>query len=292
MTNVDWGSFKAWLWGLMSTIGPKLLLSLLLLGGGAFAIRLLSRLLRKAFRRYHIEPSLASFFESLFKFALYALLIVTVGTTLGIKTSSFVAIIGAAGIAIGLALQGSLANFAGGVLILIFKPFKVGDLIHVNGNLGKVVKIDILYTRLQTFDNRIITMPNGNVANSDVDNRTMQSSRRIDLNFKFDYDADIPQIREIVTRTLRQHPKVLAEPAPDLWLDQIGAYELKVIARCWVAPQDYWPVIWQQYEAVKVALAEAGVRMPLPKQEIVWQPPAQEGGGAPFGKARSAQAGS
>lgn len=270
MFEVDWESVQGWLWDFLSKVGPKMALALFLLTGGIIMIRLLSRLLNKTFRKYRVEPSLSSFLQSLIKFMLYALLIISVGTTLGIKTSSFVAIVGAVGIAIGLALQGSLANFAGGVLILVFKPFKVGDLIYVNGNLGTVIKIDILYTRLVTFDNRIITMPNGNVANSDVDNRTMEDRRRIDLKLKFHYEADIKQVREIVVYTLQQHPKVLSDPAPDLWLDEIGEYQLNMIARCWVHPQDFWPTIWEQYEAVKEALDEAGIPIPIPKQEVRW----------------------
>jgi len=139
MFEVDWESVQGWLWDFLSKVGPKMALALFLLTGGIIMIRLLSRLLNKTFRRYRVEPSLSSFLQSLIKFMLYALLIISVGTTLGIKTSSFVAIVGAVGIAIGLALQGSLANFAGGVLILVFKPFKVGDLIYVNGNLGTVI---------------------------------------------------------------------------------------------------------------------------------------------------------
>ncbi len=271
MFEVNWEEVQSWLWGFLSRVGPKLALAVFLLVGGMILIRLLSRLMKKTFRRYKVEPSLSSFLQSLVKFMLYALLIISIGTTLGVKTSSFVAVIGAAGIAIGLALQGSLANFAGGVLILVFKPFKVGDLIHVNGNLGTVIKIDILYTRLVTFDNRIITMPNGNVANSDVDNRTMQETRRVDLKLKFQYDTDIKQVREVVVAALKKHPKALAQPAPDLWLDEIGEYELKMVARCWVHPQDYWPVIWGQYEAVKEALDEAGITIPVPRQEVLWK---------------------
>lgn len=271
MIEVNWEEVQSWLWDFLSRVGPKLALAVFVLVGGMILIRLLSRLMGKTFRRYHVEPSLSSFLQSLVKFMLYALLIISIGTTLGIKTSSFVAIVGAAGIAIGLALQGSLANFAGGVLILVFKPFKVGDLIYVNGNLGTVIKIDILYTRLVTFDNRIITMPNGNVANSDVDNRTMQEQRRIDLKLKFDYETDIKQVREIVVSTLKEHSKVLSNPAPDLWLDEIGEYQLNMIARCWVHPQDFWPTIWEQYEAVKEALDEAGISIPVPRQEVLWK---------------------
>lgn len=251
-------------------VGPDLILSVILLVVGILLIRLVSRLIRKSFRKYKVEPSLATFIESLAKFLLYATLIVTIGTTLGIKTSSFVAIIGAAGIAVGLALQGSLANFAGGVLILMFKPFKVGDLIFVNGNLGTVIKIDILYTRLRTFDNRIITMPNGNVANSDVDNRSMEHARRLDFKLKFDYTADVKKIRKIVVDTLKQHPKVIDYKEPDLWLDEIGEYDLKVNARCWVHPDDFWPTYWEQLEAVKEALERNDIFFPVPKQQVNW----------------------
>ncbi|PLX19154.1 MAG: mechanosensitive ion channel protein MscS, partial [Salinivirgaceae bacterium] len=150
-----------------------LLIAVFILVIGIFVIRLVKRIIRKSFKKFKIEASLATFVVSLASFLLYAILIVTIGSTLGIKTSSFVAIIGAAGLAIGLALQGSLANFAGGVLILVFKPFKVNDLIEVNGKMGIVTKIDILYTRLTTFDNRLITISNGTMANADVINWTM-----------------------------------------------------------------------------------------------------------------------
>ncbi|WP_462281797.1 mechanosensitive ion channel family protein [Salinivirga cyanobacteriivorans] len=249
-------------------IGPDILISIVVLVLGAIFIRLISRLLRKSFRKYNIEPSLATFIQSLVRFMLYAILIVSVGTTLGIKTSSFVAIIGAAGLAIGLALQGSLANFAGGVLILIFKPFKVDDLIFVNGKLGIVSDIDILYTRLTTFDNRIITIPNGTMANSDIDNRTMQDKRRVDINLKFSYDEDMTQIRKIVVDAMKKHPRILKDPEPDVWLDDFREYDMKVAARCWVAPEEWWPVYWEQLEAIKEALDEAGIKIPIPKNEV------------------------
>ncbi len=268
-----WQTIKEQFVDFLFQVGPKLMLSIILLVVGILLIRLLSRLIRKTFRKYSVEPSLATFIDSLSKFLLYATLIITIGTTLGIKTSSFVAIIGAAGIAIGVALQGRLANFAGGVLILVFKPFKVGDLIYVNGCLGTVIKIDILYTRLQTFDNRIITMPNGNVANSDVDNRTMQPTRRLEYKLKFDFGTDIKRVRRVVVEALKDHPKVLEQPAPDLWLDEIGEYDLKVNARSWVRPEDFWPTYWQQLEAIKEALEREGISFPVPKQQVNWPQP-------------------
>ncbi len=268
-----WQTIKEQFVNFMFQVGPDVLLSIILLVVGILLIRLVSRLIRKSFRRYNVEPSLATFIDSLTKFLLYATLIITIGTTLGIKTSSFVAIIGAAGIAIGLALQGSLANFAGGVLILVFKPFKVDDLIKVNGCTGIVIKIDILYTRLRTFDNRIITMPNGNVANSDLENMTMLDTRRLEYRLKFDYGTDIKRVREIVTAALKEHPKVLDEPAPDLRLDEIGEYDLKVKARSWVPAEDMWPTYWEQLEAIKEALQCEGISFPVPKQQVNWPKP-------------------
>lgn len=265
-----WETIKTKFLDFIFQVGPNIILAIIIVVLGIIGIRLFTRLIRKSFEKYKVEPSLATFIESLARFTLYALLIVTIGTTLGVKMSSFVAIIGAAGIAIGLALQGSLANFAGGILILLFKPFKVGDLIYVNGCLGTVIKIDILYTRLRTFDNRIITMPNGNVANSDVDNRTMEDTRRLDFKLKFAYDADIKEVRQVVVEQLKQHEKCLRFPAPDLWLDEIGEYDLKVVARCWVRPEDFWPTYWEQLEAIKVALYEAGIHFPVPRQQVNW----------------------
>jgi len=249
-------------------IGPKALFAIIILVLGVFAIKILMRVLKRILEKSHTELSLRSFVESLSVFLLYGFLFFILGSILGIETASFLAIFGAAGIAIGLALQGSLSNFAGGVLILVFKPFKVGDLIYANANLGFVQKIDILYTRIKTFDGRIITMPNGNLSNSDVDNRTMEKYRRIDLKLKFSYEVNIDSIREIIISTLKKHPKVIESPAPDVWLDEIGDYDLKVVARCWVESIDYWPAFWEQLEAVKKALDAEGIEIPIPKRAI------------------------
>lgn len=249
-------------------IGPKALFAIIILVLGVFAIKILMRVLKRILEKSHTELSLRSFVESLSVFLLYGFLFFILGSILGIETASFLAIFGAAGIAIGLALQGSLSNFAGGVLILVFKPFKVGDLIYANTNLGFVEKIDILYTRIKTFDGRIITMPNGNLSNSDVDNRTMEESRRADLKLKFSYDTDIDLVRKIIIEALKKHPQVLKTPEPDVWIDEIGEYDMKIVARCWVASVDYWPFFWEQLEAVKKALDAEGIEIPIPKRAI------------------------
>ena len=249
-------------------IGPLFLYSLLVFIIGIFAIKLIMRLLSKTLEKSKVELSLRTFVESLSLFLLYGILFFIIGSMIGITSTSFLAVFGAVGIAIGLALQGSLSNFAGGLLILIFKPFKVGDLIQVNDKEGFVETIDILYTRIKTFDGRVITMPNGKVSNSDVDNRTMDQYRRIDLKLKFSYDSDMEHLRTVIIRGLMKHPKLVTHQPVDVWLDEIGEYELKVVARCWVESIEYWPIFWEQLEAVKKELDNEGIKFPLPSRTV------------------------
>jgi len=261
-------TFKSKILNFLIEIGPDVLIAIISFILGLFLIKVLKRILSRVLKRSNVELSLKTFIESLSTFVLYGFLIFIIGSILGIKSTSFLAIFGAAGIAIGLALQGSLSNFAGGLLILVFKPFKVGDLINVNNNLGHVEKIDILYTRIITFDGRVITMPNGNVSNSDVDNRTMEPNRRVDLNLKFSFDADIDQLRPIIIKAMSAHPKLAKHLPIDVWLDAIGEYELKLVARCWVESIEYWPAYWEQLEAVKKALDKEGIKIPLPSRTV------------------------
>lgn len=263
-----WLELKEQLLDFLIEIGPEIFYSFVTLIIGIFAIKILMNLLKGTLRRSKVELSLKTFVESLSVFVLYGFLFFVIGSILGIKTTSFIAVFGAAGIAIGLALQGSLSNFAGGVLILVFKPFKVGDLIYVNENLGFVEQIDILYTRIKTFDGRIITMPNGNVSNSDVDNRTMEKYRRIDLNLKFAFDEDIDNLRRIIIAGMNKHPKLATHLPVDVWLDEIGEYEMKLKARCWVESVEFWPAYWEQLEAVKKELDREGIKIPIPRHEI------------------------
>ncbi len=263
-----WVEFKSQLFTYFVSIGPKVIFAILGFIIGVFLIKIAMRALKRLLKKSRVELSLKTFVESLSIFLLYGFLIFVVGSILGIKTTSFLAVFGAAGIAIALALQGSLANFAGGVLILVFKPFKVNDLIHVNGSTGYVIKIDILYTRIKTFDGRIITMPNGNVSNSDVDNRTMEKYRRVDLNLKFSYSESIEELREIVIAALRKHPGLVHELPVELYCEEIGEYELKMTARCWVESVDYWPFYWEMLEIVKNSLDEKGIKIPIPKREV------------------------
>lgn len=263
-----WTKLKAELLKFILDFGPNLIYGIVTLVIGIFAIKLVMRLLRGVLRKSHIEPSLKSFVESLSIFVLYALLIFIVGVLLGIEASSFFAMFGAAALAIGFALQGSLSNFAGGVLILAFKPFKVNDLVFINDHFGVVHEIDILYTRIKTYDGRIITMPNGKVANNDVDNRSMEPYRRVEIKLNFSFEEDFDELREIITNALNTHPDLVKDKPIQVWLSEMGDYSMKVSARCWSLSDDYWPVYWAQMEAVKKALDKNDIHLAIPKRII------------------------
>ena len=252
------------------SIGPIVIKAIVALVLGVFLIRLLRRMLKRFMRKANTELSLRSFIESLTSFVLYGVLFSTIGIIIGIEATSFIAMFGGVAIAVGLALQGSLANFAGGVLILVFKPFRVGDLIEVNDTIGFVEKIDILYTRLKTYDGRMITMPNGNVANSNVDNRTINLTRRVDLTIRVGLDEDIDKVITIIQNTMSINPAALKDPAPDTFLDGIEEYCLRFTGRAWSDAEDYWPIYWSQLANVKKALDANGVKIAIPKSEIIY----------------------
>ncbi|NEN23613.1 mechanosensitive ion channel [Cryomorpha ignava] len=268
MDKEFWLEIKSQVITYLTAIGPKILFAILAFIIGVFLIKILMRVLKRGLKKSRVELSLKTFIESLSIFLFYGFLIFGVGSIMGIETTSFLAVFGAVGIAIALALQGSLANFAGGVLILVFKPFKVNDLIQVNGNIGFVQQIDILYTRIKTFDGRIITMPNGNVSNSDVDNRTMEKYRRVDLDLRFNFEENIDELRILVTGALRKHPQLVQDLPVELYFNEIGESDMRFKARCWVESVDYWPLYWELLEGVKKDLDANGIKIPIPKKEV------------------------
>ena len=186
--------------------------------------------------------------------------------------SSFFAILGAAGLAIGLALQGSLSNFAGGVLILLFKPFKVGDVITGQNHTGTVSKIDILYTHLLTFDNKEVIIPNGNLANSDVVNITAQPTRRMEINVGVSYDADLKEVRETIFEILKNDPRVHEDPTPVVWLNNFGDSSLDLVVRAWTNTEDVWSVYFETMEKINSAFREKNIEIPFP-QRVLYQKP-------------------
>lgn len=245
---------------------PKVLLAIITLIIGLWLINRVVKFLDH--RLTAKDPSLAKFLCGLIGVLLKALLLISVASMVGIATTSFVAIIGAAGLAVGLALQGSLANFAGGVLILIFKPFKVGDTLEAQGFLGAVAEINILYTIINTFDNRRIVIPNGSLSNASLVNVSYYDTRRCDLMFGISYGDDIDKAKAIIKRCIDENDKVLAEPAPNIAVASLGDNSVNILARPWVKTDDLWPTFWALTENVKKAFDQEGISIPFPQRDV------------------------
>lgn len=253
-------------------IAPTLIKAAITFVIGIIVLRILKKILNNAVSKSKkIDASIKSFLRSLISIILYFALIAIVATVLGVEASSFIAILGAAGLAIGLALQGSLANFAGGVLLISFKPLRIDDMVEINGMFGVVHKIDILYTQLKTFDGRIISMPNGMVANTAIDNWTMTEMRRVNHHFQIPLEEDVDEVREIMLKALNAHDLVLEDPEPTVWLDSIDDYALNMYARAFTKNEDYYPTYWNNLEDIKKALDKNGIKVQVPKREITYK---------------------
>ncbi|HAS76051.1 MAG TPA: mechanosensitive ion channel protein MscS, partial [Marinobacter adhaerens] len=214
------------------------------------------------------DPTLNKFLCGLIGAILKILLLISVASMVGIATTSFIAIIGAAGLAVGLALQGSLANFAGGVLILIFKPFKVGDTIDAQGYLGSVREISILYTIVDTFDNRRIVIPNGQLANASLTNLSAYETRRCDMSFGIGYGDDIDKAKAICKRLIEEDERALKDPEPLVVVGALGESSVDLTVRAWTKSGDLWPFYWDMHEKVKKAFDAEGISIPFPQRDV------------------------
>ncbi|KRB56226.1 mechanosensitive ion channel family protein [Flavobacterium sp. Root186] len=238
---------------------PKLISALLILFIGLYAIRLINRIIRKVMVKRNLDPTLTKFLADILLWALRVLLFVTFISKLGIETSSFVAILGAMGLAIGLSLQGSLSNFAGGMLIIVFKPFKVGDTIEAQGVIATVLEIQIFVTKMLTGNNQTVFVPNGALSNGTIINYSMQGERRADLTFSVSYDSDIKKAKEVLLDVLNKNPKVLKKPAPEVFVKNLSASSVDFAVRPWAKNINYGAVFSDTLENCKTALDEAGI---------------------------------
>lgn len=231
---------------------------------GGKIIKWLRKVLRKALERSNVDQGVRQFLDSCAKVALYFILVVIVINQLGIETTSVVAVLGSAGLTIGLALQGSLSNFAGGVLILIFKPFKVGDYIieDTYKNEGTVSEIMIFYTKLLTVDNKVIVIPNGVLANASLTNVTKQEKRRLDLYVGISYEADMKKAKQVLQELLMQEPARVAQEEVNVFVEALEDSSVKLGCRIWVDAEEYWPTKWRLTESMKEKLEEAGIEIP------------------------------
>jgi small conductance mechanosensitive channel len=253
-------------YNLIIEFGPKLIIAILIWLVGSWTIKLLLKGIRKAMNKANYDESLKKFLLNLINWIFKIVLIIVVLGTVGVETTSFAAIIAAAGLAIGLALQGSLGNFAGGVLIMIFKPFKIGDLIEGQGEIGVVKEIEIFTTKLTGLSNKEIIIPNGALSNGNIVNYTTEGTRRVDLVFGVSYDADIKKTKEVLNQVLDSHPMILKEPAKTVAVSELADSSVNFVVRPWCKTEDYWTVYFEITEQVKEALDAAGIEIPYPHQ--------------------------
>ncbi|MFK7782236.1 mechanosensitive ion channel family protein [Psychroserpens sp.] len=244
--------------------GPKILAAIAIWIIGSWIIKGIIKGLGKAMQKRDYDESLKKFLLNLLTWTLKIILIIVVLGTVGIETTSFAAILAAAGLAVGLALQGSLANFAGGVLLMIFKPIKIGDLIEAQGELGVVKEIEIFTTKLVGLTNREIIIPNGTLSNGNIINYTTEGTRRVDLVFGVGYDSDIKQTKDVLMNVLTSHPKVLKDPAPAVTVTELADSSINFAVRPWCKTEDYWDVYFDVTENTKEALDAAGIEIPYP----------------------------
>jgi len=245
---------------------PKILIALVILIIGLFTIAIVVKAAKKIMAKRGVDITLQKFLSNLLSWTLKLLLFIIVIAKLGIETASFAAIIAAAGLAVGLALQGALGNFAGGALIMVFKPFKIGDLIEAQGEIGVVKDIEIFTTKLTGLSNKEIIIPNGTLSNGNIINYTTEGTRRVDLVFGVSYDADIKKTKEILMSVLTSHPKVLKNPTPSVTVLELADSSVNFAVRPWSNTDDYWDVYFDITEATKLALDKAGIEIPYPHQ--------------------------
>jgi len=244
--------------------GPKVIAAFFIWIVGSWIIKATLNAITKIMDKRDYEVSLKKFLLNLIGWVFKIVLIIIILGTLGIETTSFAAILAAAGLAIGLALQGSLGNFAGGVLLMIFKPIKIGDLIEAQGEVGVVKEIEIFTTKLTGLSNREIIIPNGSLSNGNIINYSTEGTRRVDLTFGVGYDSDIKKTKEVLMTVLTNHPKVLQDPKPTVNVSELADSSVNFAVRPWCTTEDYWTVYFEVTEATKEALDAAGIEIPYP----------------------------
>ena len=247
---------------------PKLALAIITLIVGLWVIGGVTRLFQASMEKSKVDATLIPFMSNLISWILKLLLFISVASMLGIATTSFIAVLGAAGLAIGLALQGSLANFAGGVLVMIFKPYKVGDLIETQGHLGVVKEVQIFNTIVVSPHNKRIIIPNGLSSNGSVVNYTAEGQLRVDLTVGISYDADITKAKSVVLDVLTNHEKVLNNPAPFVGVIELGDSSVNLAVRPYCKVADYWDVFFDINEQMKVALDNNSITIPFPQRDV------------------------
>lgn len=265
--NVMLETIKGWLPDLIS-FGIKLLLALVIFFIGSRIIKLIHHMLYRSFKRVDMEVSVRKFLLSVLNAALYCLLVFIIAGQIGVNSASIVALLGSASIAVGLAIQGSLANFAGGVLILLMKPFRVGDYIISKDGEGTVHTIGLVYTVLTTSDNKQVVIPNGTLSNSALTNVTAMDKRRVDVMVGIGYDSDLKKAKEIMENIFRGHGAILKEEPIEVFVNDLAQNTVSIGGRGWASTGDYWTARCEIMEQIKISFEEAGIKIPRSRMEV------------------------
>lgn len=247
---------------------PSVLMAIAILVIGWLIAGVVSRMVERLMKKANMDVSLVPFFKSLINTLLKVIVVISAAGVVGVETTSFVAVLGAAGLAIGLALQGSLGNFAGGVLILIFKPIRVGDYIEAQGTQGVVEEIQIFCTVITTIDNKTVILPNGPLAGGVIVNYTKKETRRVDMTFGVSYGDDIDKVKSVIKSVLDADSKVLKSPAADIFVSAHGANSVDFAVRPWVKTADYWDVYFNVHEQLKKKFDENNISIPFPQRDV------------------------
>ena len=252
------------------TFGLKVLAALVAFFIGRLVIRWIRKIVRRSFERSGADKGVEQFVDSLLKYGLYALLVFSLISSLGFDTTSVAAVLASGGVAIGLALQGSLSNFAGGVLILLLKPFVVGDYIieDTNGKEGTVKEIQIFYTKLSTIDNKTIVIPNGMLTNNSITNATAKDERQLDLRVSISYDADIRQAKSVIENLLIKDECIIKNEQINVFVHELADSAVVLGIRAWVKNEEYWETRWRLLEEIKILLDENGIEIPYPQMDV------------------------
>lgn len=254
--------------GWLMANGPSFIAAILIFILGRWLVKWITYLIKKALNKTGMDETLVRFLEKLIYYTLLVAVLLAAADQLGIKTTSFLAILGAAGLAIGLALKDSLSNFASGVMIILFQPFKVGDAVTVAGVTGKVHRVDIFSTVLFTPDNQKIIVPNSSITSNVITNITANPTRRIDLIIGISYDDNIKLAKETLEDIITSEPRILTDPAPTIALSELGASSVNLVVRPWVNTTEYWDVRFDLMETIKQTFDEKDITFPFPQQDV------------------------
>ena len=252
----------------LTTYGLKIIGAIIILIVGYWLAKIIARLLGKAMIKAKIEPTLTSFVQHLCEITILVFVVLAALQKLGVQTTNFAVIVGAAGLAIGFALQGSLSNFAAGVMLVIFKPFKVGDFIEAAGKSGTVKEIQIFNTILNSPDNVRIIIPNGQVTGSNIMNYTVNGTRRIDLVIGVSYEDDLKKTQQVIEKIISGDNRILKEPAYTVAVSELADSSVNFVVRPWVKAGDYWAVRFDLIEKIKLALDQNGITIPFPQRDV------------------------